>query len=343
VLFLVAADYRQQHPNYRESLRDLVDSANGMIAPAFGVRLDVTGVRDWSPKCDTAHLQACLQELESSESGHGEHWVIGVLGSIPRYTASFEELGMAKVPGRHFILRDVSDIAERAAIDRAFASFTPGRRDEIYHKRTQHKRLAVFLHEWGHTLGGLHTSHTSHLLHARYDDRMESYGSANDTLIAAGLEDRFAGSETYGRLLAALESAPADSFDSREHEALLAELRAAPRRQAASPAAMVQAAAASDTSSTPPLPSHPFIVSGSDDSLLANVADDDRATYRRAVQLLLASDPAQALETVSPLLTRYPDCYAVQHLGCGLAMQLGRRTDLQTICSRAQTLSRSHR
>jgi hypothetical protein len=81
-----------------------------------------------------------------------------------------------------------------------------------------------------------------------------------------------------------------------------------------------------------------FVAKGSEDALLAGLDDAARAGYREAVQLTVQSDHARAWETLVPLLQRHPDTYALQHLACGLAMSLGKGTEMQAACTRAQQL-----
>ncbi len=215
VRFYVADDYRRQHPGWRRQLEDLLESANPVLRPAFGVQLQVSELHEWTPACDDSNLDACLEELSQIELREGAEWVVGVVGAQPRFTTSFEELGLANVPGSHFVIRDVSDLAERDAIERAFATHTQTRRDEIYSRRKQHKRVSIFLHEWAHTLGALHTTAAEALLNPAYDDRMSGFDESNAELISVAIEDRFGKDASVG-------TAPAKEDDVRSHPFLVA-------------------------------------------------------------------------------------------------------------------------
>jgi hypothetical protein len=211
VKLYVAADFRKQHADWKQQLLDLVDEANSVLGPEFALRLEVTQAAAWEPQCDPARMDDCLDELMKLDHGAPDEWVVGVLGALPRFTTSFDELGYASVEGRHFLLRDVSDLQERDAIERAFPGMLPSRRDEIYRHRKHHKRMAVFLHEWGHTLGAQHVPERSALLHASYDDDMKSYGSETSAIIAAALPARFASGGEDAAAAGQAEPAPGRS------------------------------------------------------------------------------------------------------------------------------------
>jgi hypothetical protein len=326
VRFYVAEDYRKQHPEWRHSLEDLVDSANAVLRSAFGVGLEVSELHEWSPRCTLDDMNACLGELADIEASESE-WVVGVRGVFPSFTSTFDELGLAELAGHRFVMRDVSDLAEHQAIEQAFPMHTPNRRAEIYQHRKEHKRLAVFLHEWAHTLGALHTPASDALLHASYDDRMASFDGANSALIAAGLEDRFTGNAHHEALLAALEHTTEGDFDPGAAERLSNHLQNTDREQ--------------EVLANEDVVDHPFVVKGPEETLLSDLSPADRAVYRSAVQRLLAEDPVHSVQVLGPLVERYAACYAVQHLACGLSMQLGMR-DAQVLCTRAQKLAPSH-
>ncbi|HEX5658438.1 MAG TPA: hypothetical protein VFX59_14650 [Polyangiales bacterium] len=313
VRFYVSDDYRRQHPQWQSSLSDLVDATASVVGPAFAVELSPTDMREWSPRCDREQLAACLDELAALDTGSSELWVIGVLGDTPRYSSSFETLGMAHLVSSHFVLRDVADLAERKAIDDAFPTHSEDQRAKIYAHRKHHKRLAIFLHEWAHTLGGLHSPESDDLLHASYDDRMTAFGDANAALIAGGLEARYADKPEL--LRQQVERADASRFLPGEHAKLLAQLD---RKPEPAPAAAVRAKPA-------PLA----------DSMLPAA---DQQTLSAAQSEADSGAMQNAWGKIAPLVERYPSSYAVQHLACNLSMQLGLMSAAQSTCPRVQQL-----
>ena len=71
---------------------------------------------------------------------------------------------------------------------------------------------------------------------------------------------------------------------------------------------------------------------------ISALSSADQTTYRKAEAVAHDEDSEGALEVLAPLMERYPDCYAVQHMACGLLMQLGRADQVQTVCRRAMAL-----
>lgn len=324
--FYVARAFREQHRDWRHAISNLVDAANGVLGPNFAVQLELEAMSEWEPSCSSARMDGCLVELAKLDAGEEGDWVVGVLGAAASFTASFDHLGMARVLGRHFVLRDVSDLAERAAIDNAFASMTPSRRDEIYKRRKTHKRLAVFLHEWGHTLGALHVQNGKSLLNPTYDDSMEAFDDGNHGLLDASLRDLFRYAGTHDELKAYLSGSGGAGLPAEGRGELLAQLE--------QPTAPSQAALAAAPSSGA-LPEHPCLAPGSEEELLSGWEPADRAGYRQAATLIVAGDTVAALETAKPLGERHPTNYAVNHLLCSAAMQLGDQASAEQACPRA--------
>lgn len=309
----VAPDVRKQHPEWKESLLDLVDEGNKILIASFGLQLEAAEPVAWEPRCDGTDLQVCLEELAALETGAPDVWVLGVLGAQPQFIDAFDQLGRAALPGSHMVVRDVSDLAERDAIANLVPPWEQGRRDEIYRHRKRHKRLAVFLHEWAHTMGANHVNDSSSLLFARYDDRMQGFDDDAVNAITTALEPRFAPT-----------SAPKTTV-----------ARASATTSPGGPVPVT--AAITSEPASPPAPSHgAYVVSGDDQELLAALTPADRVAYSAATQ---NPSPYDAYAKLEPLVQRYPDCYAVQHLACGLLMQLGRSGDVQTVCGRVQTLA----
>jgi hypothetical protein len=318
VRFYVSEDYRRQHAQWRSALEELVDASSAVLGPAFALRFEASDLREWSPRCDRDQLAACLSELAAHDPGDKDLWIVGVLGDTPRYSRSFETLGMAHLVSSHFVLRDVADLAERQAIDEAFPTHTAGQRSEIYTRRKRHKRLAIFLHEWAHTLGGLHSPEAMDLLHPAYDDRMTAFGDANAALIELGLEARYA--EDEARLRDYVSRLESSRFAAGERDQLMARLDRPPAARS-SAAAVAPARAPSE----------------GEDPLLSAV---DQQALRTAQQQADSGATIEAWTQIAQLVERYPSSKSVQQLACSLSMRRGDFTAAQTSCTRVQALSR---
>lgn len=313
-------EYRETRSGWARRITDLVDSTGRVLGPAFAVRLELVDTSGWEPACNQARLGECLQELIAHDSGDDVDWVVGLIGAQSRFTTSFEDLGMAMTPSKHFVLRDLYDAGERQQIDEAFSSMTQTKRNEIYKERQSHKQLVVFLHEWAHTLGALHVRSDVFILHPAYDDEMAFFSEANLGLIDASLEDRFPPKPNYPHLQAFIDANDSEQWLPGERNQLAARFDGVARTVGGPPSRGAR---------------HAFVVPGTTDQLLPAVAPRDRARYDQAVSQADASDHEAAWKSLSPLLGAYPDSYAIQHFGCGLAMQVGAREEAGKACRRS--------
>lgn len=323
VRLYASQEYRAQRAGWQSRVTKMVDSAGEVLGPAFGVRLEVVDARSWNAECDPESLEACLQELALYDPGDDVDWVIGLISSVPHFSATFDELGMASLPGRHVLLRDLYAAAERQAIEASFPHMATSKRDDIFKERQKHKRLVVFLHEWAHTMGALHTRRKDSILYPTYSADAAGFSDENLGLIDAALQDRFPFDPSYPTLLEYLASTKSELWFSGERENLLASLGGA------------SAPPNGQTASAPV----PIAVAGDQDQVLAGVSAEDRALYAKANEQFEARDLEGSWKSFEPLLGRYPDCYAIQHFGCSLAMQVGSRQEAGDACRRAIDLA----
>ena len=317
----VSRAYQEQRSDWKSQLTKVVRSANDILGPAFAVELEIIDTQGWAPACDPSDLMACLAELAEYDPADDVDWVVGLVAATPRFTVKFEDLGMASMPGRHFVLRDLYDPAEKEAIDEMFPKMAPSRRTEIYRERKRHKRLVVFLHEWAHTLGALHTRRDEVILYPAYDSEASSFSDENARLIDASLKDRFPFDPSYSSLREFLSETKSEIWWPGAREELLGALSMS-GGYAGGPSAPAQ-----------------VTISGSDDVLLEGVTPEDRARYAEAKKRYEADDLDGSWKLLAPLLRAYPDCYAIQHFGCSLAMHVGAREEAGTACRRAIDLA----
>lgn len=315
-------EYQAQRSGWTTQVKRMVDSADPILGSAFAMELDVVDTQGWNPECDPSDLMACLLELARYDPGDDVDWVIGLIAAVPRFTTSFEDLGMAQMPGRHFVLRDLYDPAEREAINDMFPAMSASKRTEIYRERQKHKRLVIFLHEWGHTLGALHIRRDQMILYPNYDSEMAEFSEENFRLIDAALNDRFPFDGSYPTLTKYLEDTDSNEWFPGDRDALLAALGGSVGPTAGSSEPIAQVA----------LP-------GASETLLAGVSEEDRTRYADAKAQLDARDLEASWASLEPLLQKYPDNYAIQHFGCSLAMQVGAREAAGSACRRAIDLA----
>ena len=319
VRLYASQEYRAQRVGWQSRVTKMVDSAGEVLGPAFSLRLEVVDAQSWNAECDAESLQECLQELVHYDPGDDVDWVVGLISAVPRFSARFDELGMASLPGRHVVLRDLYASAEKEAIEASFPHMAKSKRDDIFKERQKHKRLVVFLHEWAHTMGALHTRRNDSILYPTYSADAAGFSDENLGLIDAALQDRFPFDPSYPALREYLASSRSELWFSGERENLLARLGGA--------SAPLNGAAASTPVS--------IAIAGDQDQLLAGVSAEDRALYAKANEQFEARDLEGSWKSFEPLLHRYPDCYAIQHFGCSLAMQVGARQEAGGACRRA--------
>ncbi len=318
-----SAEYRAKRTNWRTDIRNLIEATGNVLGPSFGLVLEVEGAVDWDPACDLEDLRACLEELMQHDPAPDVDWVLGLVGSVPKFSASYDFLGMGRMPGRHLVMRDLYTEGEREAIREAFPAMTGAKRNEIYRERQKHKRMVVFLHELGHTLGGLHTRREGVILYPAYSDKTAGFSDANARLIDASLKDRFPFDPTYPNL---------SEFVSAHDEQ---EWRDGDRDQLLSALAVVGANVRPPGSTK----GTQAVLPGDEDALLAGVSPEDRQRYAEAHDQFEAGDVEASWATLAPLIDRYPDSQAVQHFGCTVAMHVGERETAGKACRRAIELA----
>ncbi len=172
VRFYADADFRGgSGARWQDRMRAQLGMVNEIIAPAFGVRLEAESFRRWDRTGPSGALEPLLLDLKSRDPGTEVDWVVGLVAPLPLVSLSFHDLGRAEVLGRHFVLRSMTSAAEFNDFRRVFSAIEPEILERLYGARKQHKEIAIFLHEWAHTLGLPHASHPSRLMAAGYSPR----------------------------------------------------------------------------------------------------------------------------------------------------------------------------
>jgi hypothetical protein len=324
--------YAAEVMRWSEQLSALLDDASQVLEPTLGARLELAGTEPWSPRAGEDDVDAAVQELTSLDPGQDVHWVIGLVGSVPRVELSFHQLGVGRLLGKHIVLRAMNDAREYDAIQAAFTDLDEKQRRDLYHQRKRHKMTTVLLHEIAHTLGVPHERDAKTLMAPIYDAKVEGCSEAAAALMRLSLGHRIrsdAGSEqaAAAALIAQLERT-SSSWVPSERDALLARLRSALQPVAPPPSAQAASARTAPAATPPP---DPRAVRADDP--LSGLGELDRATFAQAVHDRQAGHLSDAWDKAQPLFTGYPGVYAVQELRCQLAMQRGGAWEqVQTHC-----------
>jgi hypothetical protein len=231
----VDADYRQR-PRWRSEVEASLGRVSAYTQAAFGAKLEVD-VRAWDRSGDLP-MAEMIAALEEHDPGDGADWVVGLVTAPRGLTADYHRLGLAEIPGKYFVLRDMNDAEEARTVDQVFDELSAAERSEIYASRKRHKELLCFLHEWAHTLGHGHEAQAELVMAPAYSNRATGFSDAGVRLLRAALAAR-GGGQAVAKAAAPATAAPATASP------------------AAQPVRAVPAAAAAETVAAPimPLPS----------------------------------------------------------------------------------------
>lgn len=182
-------DYRAQNVHWQQGFDDELAYTNEVLAAAFGVKL-VAEYREWPRHAPGETLEEALAELQQLDRGDDVLTVIGLTSSLSLVSATFENIGMGALPGRHVVVRGYADVYERQAFDRVFTKLEPEEREAMYVARRRHKTAALLLHELGHNFGAGHVDELDTLMNATYSDHSAAFDAHSRDVIRATLDER---------------------------------------------------------------------------------------------------------------------------------------------------------
>ena len=188
--FYADSEYRASGLRWQERTKQQLAALNRIIEPGFGVRFEAESFHRWDRQGDSAQLAPLLADLTRLDPGADVDWVVGLVAPLPLVTVSLHNLGMARVLGRHFVLRGMASLEELDSITQAFNLLEPGERAALYSHRKEHKELSLFLHEWAHTLGAMHVEDHGRIMCPSYSTRMSLFSELDAGLLGAALESR---------------------------------------------------------------------------------------------------------------------------------------------------------
>jgi hypothetical protein len=228
---------------------------------------------------------------------------------------SHDQLGKAYLFARHFVLRGLRNAEEITAIEDSFKYLSSQERDQLIRSRRRHRQIAVFLHEWAHTLGAPHARSPEFINYERYDSKQARFDEDTTKLIAVSLRHwqrealPDAEVQSWGAELQALLSVvPAGSWEATSTEQLRN---------------YVDQMASSAVTST----------SGSHLSKL------DASQLNRAEQAMRKGRYRDARGEIVPLVTRYPNDAHVRILACQVEVAIGPLTpEASKQCEKAASL-----
>jgi tetratricopeptide (TPR) repeat protein len=212
--------YQAQNLQWREGFDRELDTINQYVAPAFGLRFVVAEYAAWNQEED-GRLETMLDALERHDPARDVDWVIGLASSLSSTTSRFHELGVARILGRHMILRGFEDLAAEPVLQ----EIDEAPRDWLRDARREHRQAIVFLHEWAHSLGAMHVPDTDAIMASEYTHETRTLGAETEALLEVMLQVRLAPAQGSW-----VESSPAMRTIIPEARALQKHLEALPAR-----------------------------------------------------------------------------------------------------------------
>src|SRR5262245_30541193 len=184
------SEYRAAGSRWQDRMKSLLARVNEALEPGLGVRLEAVEFRRWERTGPSGALGPMVEELKRTDAGADVDWVVGLAAPLPLVSMSIHDLGMAEVLGKHFVLRGMSSIEELQDFNKSFHLMDRGDREALYGRRKAHKELVIFLHEWAHTLGGLHVQQETLVMNPTYSAHSSALLPDDVALLEAGLAAR---------------------------------------------------------------------------------------------------------------------------------------------------------
>jgi hypothetical protein len=329
-------------PRYAASVLDwqkqfgaLLECANAVFVPDFGVEFSAVEMRSFHPQADEEKLDGVLAELAQTDAAEDVDWVVGLASAVPRFAVSADDLGLAQVIGKHFVMRAMSDAHEYEAIQSGFGKLSESERLKLYSARKQHKLCTVFLHEVAHTLGVPNELLATSLLNARYHPEASGFSDETADIVRASLSSRALPEHAlldvdFARKLTALLSAPNADWEpgSRDHE--LAGITPLALARFAQPPGATSISVVS-----PGTQDQPAAMLSAPPS--EGLSPAEQGTYGRARAELSAGHADSARDLAAPLFAAHPSSLLLQSLRCEIAMGIG--GDWETISAACPGLS----
>ncbi|MEM7676969.1 MAG: hypothetical protein AAF449_13275, partial [Myxococcota bacterium] len=284
----------------------VIERVNPVLRRALGVELEIVELLEWN-RADAGGLYGALFDLVKHDPATDVDLVVGLVTPLPRVTSAHNELGLARLLGRHLVMRPGDDLQQFDALTKTFGRLEPKDREDLYLALRRHRAALVMLHEVGHALGALHVSGEQTIMAAQISPKIDRFHPENIRLMQIGLQLRRgegADREALGRYGAVLASAAEGPFAAESRARMLSLVEAGPARLTRATQADLQ---------PPPDPRRPG-------RSAQNTRQTEADLANRAIALA-SSDLAAAWRLIVPILDRYPNDEAYQRLGCQLALR----------------------
>jgi tetratricopeptide (TPR) repeat protein len=231
----VAEDYQSQVMRPDETISSQFARLNEYTEPAMGVRFELVEVRPWSHRSGQALVDS-LSALEAADPADDVDLVMGWVSGLTIVELSLDKLGVARLGGRHAVMRAIDDRAEAEAFKAAFTALDLEERETLSRARRRHKELTLLIHEWAHTLGAPHDGHQSGCLFPMYTEQQAGFHPETLRVLTTLAEVQYqrpTPARAAARIRDALDAAPSDLFITSELAPWRASLDAVARNASA--------------------------------------------------------------------------------------------------------------
>ncbi|BDG01889.1 hypothetical protein [Anaeromyxobacter oryzae] len=318
VRIYVADDYRAETLRWRERIEAQLARANQILEAQFGVRLVAKETLPWARSGRETGLAAALGDLVAKDPAADVEWVVGFVSSSELFSGSHEQLGMARIFGRHLVLRGVISTDEAAALRETLDALSDRERDALLRERQLHRETAVFLHEWAHTLGAFHERDDESILSPRYHPSAAAFSAVAARIVRLGLDQRAAAASdghAWGRAYRAeVERGRAAAWDEATVAEALALADALEAQGPPAPPPSAARAAADLPIPAPPAASSPLAIAPA----ATSAPGDEGAALSLAETNDRLGDAARAWRAVEPVAARHPERGYLQEYACHL-------------------------
>lgn len=182
-------EYRAQNVHWQETFDESLELTNVVISELFGVKL-VADYHVWDRSVPGATLTDSINALIERDQGDDVFAVIGLTSSLPLVSATFDQLGLAMIGGRHIMVRGYADLEERKMYADAFPDLRPEERELALEHLRHHKSAVVLLHELGHVLGVEHEVDESSIMNASYSNKATKFTLLARQVMLASVDQR---------------------------------------------------------------------------------------------------------------------------------------------------------